>query len=204
MLKFRKVAVVLKDERSGKTLKLTAKPFTLDGFEPCSGIFLDAKVESGGTRVEQSAVVPIDYRLQEEEDAEGTARVVIADFLESVASVITSSLRPPELDLSAEWRAFVQSRANRLYWDAQRKSFAVDVLENAARFGEYCALLRFVYLYFFVLFNSDAERLAAAVRDIAAALLNGDGRSYTFNVSGTGLLPALADQDEKSQLHSAL
>jgi len=184
MQKFRRVTVALRDERNERTLKLVAEPFTVGLYEPRSGVYLEAVIQrDDNTRVKQPTIVTQDYWFTDAEDAEGTARIMIADFLETLASVLTSLRRPVESDLSAEWRAFVQSRANRLYSDAQRKRFAIDVLEDAARFGEYCALMRFVYLYFFVLFNSDAERLAAAIRNIAAALLDGNGRSFTFSVN---------------------
>jgi hypothetical protein len=42
----------------------------------------------------------------------------------------------------------VQSKALRVAYGAQEKRFALDVLEWAEEFGEYCGLLRFAYLYF--------------------------------------------------------
>ena len=170
MLKFRKVTVVLKDERNGKTLKLTAEPFTLNEFlEPKSGVLLDAVVQFGNTRVKQSAIVMKDYKLLDDADAESTARVVLADLLEHLASVAESLRLSPALDQAAEWRAFVQSKASFLYHAAQQKWFVLDILEAASQFGQYCELLKFVYLFFLSTHNN-ASKCAETLRSVAAYL----------------------------------
>jgi len=183
MQKFRKVTVTLRDERNGKILRLTAEPFAFSEFlEPRSGVFLDATVQSDGIRIKQSAVVMKDYKLLDEKDAESTARVALADFLENLASVVMSPRLSPALDQSAEWRIFVQSKANHLYHAAQQKSFALDVLEAAERFGQYCGLIRFAYLYFLST-NSDVSGCAENLRSSAKALLERNGqRSFSFSL----------------------
>jgi hypothetical protein len=42
----------------------------------------------------------------------------------------------------------VQAKAFHLYTAAQEKRFPLDILEVAAEFGQFCELLRLVYLYF--------------------------------------------------------
>jgi hypothetical protein len=149
-MKFRKVKVMLHDERSGKVLELHATPFSLDGggIEPRSGVFLDAIVHYAGMKVKQSATITKPYRLEGLQDAEATAKLVIADFLHCLASLERSMRIPPEWDQDAEWRIYVQAKAFHLYTAAQEKRFPLDILEVAAEFGQFCELLRLVYLYF--------------------------------------------------------
>jgi len=130
MRKFRKVVVVLKDERTGKELRLEAQPFTIDGFcEPRSGVFLDATVSYSGMKVRQSATIMKPYWLQDVEDAESTAKIVVAEFLERLASLTKSMRMPLGLDRDAEWRIYVQSQANHLYHASQNGNFPLDILE---------------------------------------------------------------------------
>jgi hypothetical protein len=102
-MKFRKVKVMLHDERSGKVLELHATPFSLDGggIEPRSGVFLDAIVHYAGMKVKQSATITKPYRLEGPQDAEATAKLVIADFLHCLASLERSMRIPPEWDQDA-------------------------------------------------------------------------------------------------------
>jgi len=180
MRKFKKVVVVLKDERTGKELRLEAQSFAIDGFcEPRSGVFLDAIVCYSGMKVRQSATIMKPYWLEGAEDAASTAKLVIADFLQHLASLTKSLRLPPELDeQDSDWRIYVQSKANHLYHFAQSSRFPLDVLETAAEFGQYCELLRLVFLYFLA-GHCYADRLQA----IAGSLLNyGKGRSLVVSL----------------------
>jgi len=160
---------VLKDERTGKELRLEAQSFIIDGYcAPRSGVFLDAVINYGGTKVKQSAVIMKPYSLKDAEDAETTARIVIADFIERLASLM-KSLRGSERGRAAEWRLYVQFWTSRLYYAAQNSDFPLDVLEDAARFGQYCELLRVVFLYFFA---GSEHCYADRLQTIAASLLD--------------------------------
>jgi hypothetical protein len=164
-MKFRKVKVVLHDERSGKVLELHATPFSLDGgcIEPRSGVFLDAIVHYAGMKFKQSATITKPYSFDGPQDAEATAKLVIADFLRCLASLERSMRVPPEWDHDAEWRIYVQAKASHLYTAAQEKRFPLDVLEVAAEFGQFCGLCRFVYLYFCSTNAYYADRLRTAI-----------------------------------------
>jgi hypothetical protein len=164
-MKFRKVKVVLHDERSGKVLELHATPFSLDGgcIEPRSGVFLDAIVHYAGMKFKQSATITKPYSFDGPQDAEVTAKLVIADFLRCLASLERSMRVPPEWDHDAEWRIYVQAKASHLYTAAQEKRFPPDILEVATEFGQFCGLLRFVYLYFCSTNAYYADRLRTAI-----------------------------------------
>jgi len=57
-MKFRKATVVLTEERYGRTMTVSATPFTINGYcEPRSGFFLDVVVQYGDTKVKRSATV---------------------------------------------------------------------------------------------------------------------------------------------------
>jgi hypothetical protein len=148
-MKFRKATLVLTEERYGRTLVLSATPFTINGVcEPKSGFFIDAEVRYGDARVRRSATVMKLFSFESKQDAEESAWVEISEFLRKLASITASIYTPPEYDRDNEWRAYVQSKALRVAYGAQEKRFALDVLEWAEELGEYCGLLRFVYLYF--------------------------------------------------------
>jgi len=179
MVKFRKASIILRDEHSGKVLQLSAQPFTFTEFvAPRSGVYLVAVVRWDDARVGQSAVV-MTHRISDEEDAGSTARVMMSEFLEILASVLETERS--SAPTTSEWRAFIQSRTNSLYHAAQQKTFPLDILEVAEQFGQYCALLRFVYLYFLST-NPDVFRCAEKLRSIAASLLDG-GRQRSVVVS---------------------
>jgi len=171
MRKFKKVVVVLKDERTGKELRLEAQSFAIDGFcEPRSGVFLDAIVCYSGMKVRQSATIMKPYWLEGAEDAASTAKLVIADFLQHLASLTKSLRLPPELDRNAEWRIYIQSRTYHLYHAAQQCTFPLDLLEEAAEFGQYCLLLHFVFLHFL----AGHEHCYADRLGVVAEKLNGE------------------------------
>jgi hypothetical protein len=124
-MKFRKATLVLTEERYGKTLTVSATPFTINGYcEPKSGFFLDVVVQYGDTKVKRSATVMKLFSFESKQDAEESAWVEISEFLRRLASITESVFVPPEFDRNNEWRAYVQSKALRV------------------------ALLRFAYLYF--------------------------------------------------------
>jgi len=176
-MKFRKVKVVLHDERSGKGLELHATPFSLDGgcIEPRSGVFLDAVVHYSGMKVKQSATITKPYSFDGPQDAEATAKLVVADFLRCLASLERSMRVPPEWDHDAEWRIYVQAKASHLYTAAQEKRFPLDILEVATEFGQFCGLLRFVYLYFCSTNAYYADRL----RTVTEQFENNGSRLFT-------------------------
>jgi hypothetical protein len=176
-MKFRKVKVVLHDERSGKVLELHATPFSLDGgcIELRSGVFLDAVVHYSGMKVKQSATITKPYSFDGPQDAEATAKLVVADFLRCLASLERSMRVPPEWDHDAEWRIYVQAKASHLYAAAQEKRFPLDILEVATEFGQFCGLLRFVYLYFCSTNAYYADRL----RTVTEQFENNGSRLFT-------------------------
>jgi hypothetical protein len=148
-MKFRKATVVLTEERYGRTMTVSATPFTINGYcEPRSGFFLDVVVQYGDTKVKRSATVMKLFSFESKQDAEESAWVEISEFLRRLASITASVFTPPEFDRNNEWRAYVQSKALRVAYGAQERRFALDVLEWAEEFGEYCGLLRFAFLYF--------------------------------------------------------
>jgi hypothetical protein len=72
-MKFRKATVVLHEERYGRTMTVSATPFTINGYcEPRSGFFLDVVVQYGDTKVKRSATV---MKLFSFEDQAGRRRV---------------------------------------------------------------------------------------------------------------------------------
>jgi hypothetical protein len=148
-MKFRRATVVLTEERYGRKLTVSATPFTINGYcEPRSGFFLDVVVQYGDTKVKRSATVMKLYSFTDRKDAEESAWVEISEFLCMLASITESIYTPPEFDRNSEWRASVQGKALRVAHGAQERRFALDVLEWAEELGEFCGLLRFVYLYF--------------------------------------------------------
>jgi hypothetical protein len=148
-MKFRKATVVLTEERYGRTLVLSATPFTINGVcEPKSGFFIDAEVRYGDARVRRSATVMKLYAFNDKQDAEDSVWLEISEFIRTLASITESIYTPPEFDRNSSWRALVQSKALQVAYGAQERRFALDVLEWAQELGEFCGLLRFVYLYF--------------------------------------------------------
>jgi hypothetical protein len=108
-MKFRKATVVLTEERYGRTMTVSATPFTINGYcEPRSGFFLDVVVQYGDTKVKRSATVMKLFSFEDKQDAEESAWVEISEFLRRLASVTASVYTPPEFDRNNEWRAYVQ------------------------------------------------------------------------------------------------
>ena len=166
------MSVILRDD-SGKELKLQARAFHLDPYTK-SGVFLDAIVKYAGMTVRGTTTLTKPYRIENDEDAASVARLVIADFLKHLSSVVKSSRSAPELDRNAEWRLYIQSRTYHLYHAAQQCTFPLDLLEEAAEFGQYCSLLRLVFLYFLA---GDEHCYADRLSVIAEQLLNSESRS---------------------------
>jgi len=170
MRRLKSVSVILRDVKSGKELKLQARAFHLDPYTH-SGVFLDAIVKYAGMTVRGTTTLTKPYRIENDEDAASVARLVIADFLKHLSSVVKSSRIAPELDRNAEWRIYIQSRTYHLYHAAQQCTFPLDLLEEAAEFGQYCSLLRFVFLHFLAGHeHCYADRLSV----IAEQLLNSE------------------------------